>query len=62
MPDWRRRRRLMTDTGFKYGTGLMLVGYALILLYLGEPVWAILPAVAAVAILGSCLHSQIFKR
>ena len=52
----------MTDTGFKYGTGLMLVGYALILLYLGEPVLAILPAVASVAILGSCLHNQIFKR
>ena len=60
MPDWLWRRRLMTDTE-KYGTGLMLVGYALILLYLGEPVWAILPAVAAVAILGACLHSQIFK-
>ena len=52
----------MTDTGFKYGTGLTLTGCALILLYLGEPVWAILPAVAAVAILGSCLHNQIFKR
>ena len=51
----------MTDAGFKYGTGLMLTGYALLLLYWGEPVWAILPAVAAVAILGSCLHNQIFK-
>ena len=50
----------MTDAGFKYGTGLMLTGYALLLLYWGEPVWAVLPAVAAVAILGSCL-SQIFK-
>ena len=50
----------MTDTE-KYGTGLMLVGYALILLYLGEPIWAILPAVAAVYILGSLLHEQIFK-
>jgi hypothetical protein len=50
-----------TDTGFKYGMGLLLTGYALILLYLGEPIWAILPAVAAVAILGSCLHNQIFK-
>ena len=50
----------MTDAG-KYGTGLTLTGCALILLYLGEPVWAILPAVAAVAILGSCLHNQIFK-
>ena len=52
----------MTDKAYEYGAGLMLVGYALILLYLSEPVWAILPAVAAVAILGSCLHSQIFKR
>ena len=51
----------MTDTGFKYGTGLGLLGFALVLQYLGEPIWAILPAVAAVAILGSCLHSQIFK-
>ena len=50
----------MTDRG-KDGRGLTLVGYALILLYLGEPIWAILPAVAAVAILGSCLHNQIFK-
>ena len=33
-----------TDTGFKYGMGLLLTGYALILLYLGEPIWAILPA------------------
>jgi hypothetical protein len=49
----------MTDAG-KYGTGLLLTGYALLLLYLSAPVWAILPAVAAVAILGSCLHSQIF--
>jgi xanthosine utilization system XapX-like protein len=45
----------------RYGTGLVLVGYALALLYLGEPIWAILPAVAAVGVLGLCLHDQIFK-
>ena len=51
----------MTDTAYKYGTGLMLVGYALILLYVGGARLGYLAAVAAVAILGSCLHSQIFK-
>jgi hypothetical protein len=51
----------MTDTLCKYGTGLALVGYALALRYLGEPIWAILPAIAAIAILGVCLHEQIFK-
>jgi hypothetical protein len=49
----------MTDTLYKYGTGLVLVGYALALLYLGEPIWAILPAVAAVYVLGSLLGGQI---
>jgi hypothetical protein len=51
----------MTDTFCKYGTGIVLVGYALALRYLGEPIWAILPAVAAVYILGSLLYDQIFK-
>jgi hypothetical protein len=51
----------MTDTFCKYGTGLGLLGFALVLLYLGEPIWAILPAVAAVYVLGSLLHEQIFK-
>jgi hypothetical protein len=51
----------MNDTHFRYGTGLGLLGFALVLRYLGEPIWAILPAVAAVYILGSLLHEQIFK-
>jgi hypothetical protein len=51
----------MTDTRFRYGTGLTLVGCALVLLYLGEPIWAILPAVAAIYILGSLLYELLFK-
>jgi hypothetical protein len=51
----------MTDALYKYGTGLVLFGFAAVLLYLGEPIWAILPAVAAVYILGSLLYEQIFK-
>ena len=51
----------MTDTICKYGVGAALAAYGAILVYLGEPIWAILPAVAAIAILGVCLHDQIFK-
>ena len=51
----------MTDTRFKYGTGLVLLGFAAVLQYLDEPIWAILPAVAAVYVLGSLLYEQIFK-
>jgi hypothetical protein len=51
----------MTDALYKYGTGLALAAYGAILVYLGEPIWAILPAVAAVYILGSLLYDLIFK-
>jgi xanthosine utilization system XapX-like protein len=51
----------MTDMLCRYGIGAGLIGYALALLYLGEPIWAILPAVAAVGVLGFLLHDQIFK-
>ena len=51
----------MTDTRFRYSTGIALVGCALVLLYLGQPIWGILPAVAAVYILGSLLYDLIFK-
>jgi len=51
----------MTDMLCRYGIGAGLIGYALALLYLGEPIWAILPAVAAVYILGSLLYEQISK-
>jgi hypothetical protein len=51
----------MTDTICKYGVGAALAAYGAILVYLGEPIWAILPAVAAVYVLGSLLHEQIFK-
>jgi hypothetical protein len=51
----------MTDTLCRYGVGATLAAYGAILVYLGEPIWAILPAVAAVYILGSLLHEQIFK-
>jgi hypothetical protein len=51
----------MNDTHFRYGVGACLATYGAILVYLGEPIWAILPAVAAVYILGSLLYEQIFK-
>ena len=51
----------MNDTHFRYGVGACLAAYGVILLYLGEPIWAILPAVAAVCVLGSLLYEQIFK-
>ena len=52
----------MTDKFCRYGVGAALVVYGLALVYLGEPIWAILPTVAAVYVLGSLLHEQIFKR
>jgi hypothetical protein len=52
----------MNDTHFRYGVGACLAAYGAILVYLGEPIWAILPAVAAVYILGSLLYDLIFKR
>jgi hypothetical protein len=51
----------MTDTFCKYGVGLCLAACGAILVGLGEPIWAILPAVAAVYVLGSLLQEQIFK-
>jgi hypothetical protein len=50
----------MNDTHFRYGVGACLAAYGAILIYLGELIWAILPAVAAVYVLGSLLHEQIF--
>jgi len=49
----------MNDPHFRYGVGAALAGYGAILLYLGEPIWAILPAVAAVYVLGSLLWEQV---
>ena len=51
----------MNDTHFRYGVGACLAACGGILVGLGEPIWAILPAVAAVYVLGSLLHEQIFK-
>jgi hypothetical protein len=45
----------------RYDTGLGFIIFALALLYLGAPIWAILPEVAAVYVLGSLLYEQIFK-
>jgi len=51
----------MTETFCRYCIGLCLAVCGAALVRLGEPIWAILPAVAAVYVLGSLLYEQIFK-
>jgi hypothetical protein len=44
----------------RFLTGGGFAGIAAMLLFLGEPVWSLLPAAAAVVILGSLLYEKLF--
>lgn len=49
----------MSDTK-RYGVGLLLVIAAIALLAIQQGLWALLPAAAAVYVLGSLLYEKIF--
>ncbi len=50
----------MNDDTKRYLAGGGFAGIAATLLYLGEPVWSLFPATAAVYILGSLLYERLF--
>ena len=50
----------MNERTMRYLTGVCFTGIAACLLYAGEPVWSLLPAVAGFYVLGSLLYEKIF--